>query len=285
MASFTNYATLSYNGGITNSNTVNGELLELITATKTAVENDYTAQDDVTYVLSLINSGKTAVADIIITDDLGAYTIGEEETTVYPLEYTENSLRYYINGVLQPTPTVSVEPPLVISDISIPAGGNAILIYETVVTEYAPLAADSTITNTATVTGGGIGAPIVATETIETEDRADLTISKAVCPPVVEENGTLTYTFIIANAGNTAATADDAAVLTDIFNPILEPITVTFNGETWVNGTNYNYNNTTGEFSTVRGQITVPAATYTQNEDGTWTVTPGTSTLVVTGRV
>lgn len=37
MASFTNFATLSYNGGTTNSNTVTGELLEALTVTKTAV--------------------------------------------------------------------------------------------------------------------------------------------------------------------------------------------------------------------------------------------------------
>ena len=34
MAIFTNYATLSYNGGTINSNTVTGELLETISATK-----------------------------------------------------------------------------------------------------------------------------------------------------------------------------------------------------------------------------------------------------------
>lgn len=283
MASFTNYATLSYNGGTTNSNTVNGELLELLTATKTAVANDYTAQDDVTYVLSIINGGRTALTDITVTDDLGAYEFGEN--TVYPLSYTEGSLRYYINGVLQALPTIGTTQPLVISDISIPANGNAILIYEATVTNYAPLGADSSITNTATIVAAGIPAPITATETIETENRADLTISKAICPATIEENGNLTYTFVIANSGNTAATADDAAVLTDIFNPILDPITVTFNGEAWTEGVNYNYDNTTGEFSTVAGQITVPAATYTQNENGTWTVTPGTSTLVVSGRV
>ena len=32
-------------------------------------------------------------------------------------------------------------------------------------------------------------------------------------------------------------------------------------------------------------KTTVPAATYTQNADGTFTVTPGTATLVVTGTV
>ena len=36
MASFTNFATLIYNGGTSNSNTVTGELLETLTLTKTA---------------------------------------------------------------------------------------------------------------------------------------------------------------------------------------------------------------------------------------------------------
>ena len=37
MASFTNFATLIYNGGTSNSNTVTGELLETLTLTKTAL--------------------------------------------------------------------------------------------------------------------------------------------------------------------------------------------------------------------------------------------------------
>lgn len=57
MATFTNYATLSYDGGSTVSNTVTGELLDILTATKTAVSTDYTAKDDVTYVITLVNSG------------------------------------------------------------------------------------------------------------------------------------------------------------------------------------------------------------------------------------
>lgn len=51
MASFTNFATLIYNGGTSNSNTVTGELLETLTLTKTAASSRYTARDNVTYVL------------------------------------------------------------------------------------------------------------------------------------------------------------------------------------------------------------------------------------------
>lgn len=283
MATFTNFATLSYNGGTTTSNVVTGELLETLSATKIAVMDDYTAKDDVTYVVTLLNSGTAPLNGLTVTDDLGGYLF--EGDTVYPLEYTNGSIHYYINGVLQADPAVTAGPPLVITGISVPAGGNVMLIYEATVTEFAPLAADDTITNTAVVTGGGLAAPVTASEIIETEDRADLTISKAVSPAVVTENGQLTYTFVIANHGNTPAVATDDVVVSDVFDPILNPITVTFNGSVWAEGVNYTYDESTGVFTTLPGQITVPAATYTQNEDGTWIVNPGTVILTVTGTV
>ena len=68
MAVFTNFATLSYNGGTTNSNTVTGELLETLSATKSAVMDDYTAKDDVTYVITLLNSGATPLTGLTVTD-------------------------------------------------------------------------------------------------------------------------------------------------------------------------------------------------------------------------
>ena len=117
------------------------------------------------------------------------------------------------------------------------------------------------------------------------ETRADLTVSKALSPTTVTEDGQLTYTFVIANSGNAPAEAAEEIVLTDTFDPRLDPIAVTFNGTAWTAGTNYTYDPTTGVFTTLAGQITVPAATYTQGTDGTWTVTPGTATLVITGRV
>ena len=122
-------------------------------------------------------------------------------------------------------------------------------------------------------------------ETVFAENLADLAISKSLSPSVVTENGQLTYTFIIENYGNTPANATDNVIVTDVFSPILDPISVSFNGVTWTAGTNYTYDAATGTFATVAGEITVPAATYTQNADGTWTVTPGVSTLVVTGTV
>lgn len=283
MATFTNFATLSYNGGTTTSNIVTGQLLETLSAAKLAVTDDYTARDDVTYVVTLLNSGTVPLTGLTVTDDLGAYQF--EGDTVYPLEYTDGSLRYFINGVLQADPAVTDTAPLTITGVSVPAGGNVMLIYETTVTSFAPPGVDDTITNTVVVTGGGAVTPVTASETIRTEDRADLTISKSVSPDVVTENGQLTYTFVIANHGNTAAVATDDVVVRDVFDPILNPVSVTFEGDAWMEGVNYTYNGTTGEFETLPGQITVPAATYTRSDDGTWIVNPGTVTLVVTGTV
>ena len=283
MAVFNNFATLSYNGGTTNSNTVTGEILDTLSSTKIAVMDDYTAKDDATYVISLVNSSTAPLTDVTITDDLGGYLYGT--TTVYPLAYTQGSVRLYINGFLQPAPAVTAGPPLVFSGISIPAGGNALVIYEAGITAYAPLAAQDTITNTAVITAAGLSSPVTVTAVIGTEDRADLTISKAVCPNVIADNEPLTYTFVIENHGNTPAVATDNVVLTDTFDPILDPITVSLNGTILTEGTGYTYDRTTGLFTTLAGQITVPAATYTQAADGTWIVTPGTAVLTVTGTV
>ena len=51
-------------------------------------------------------------------------------------------------------------------------------------------------------------------------------------------------------------------------------------------GTGYTYDEATGQFATVPGIITVPAATYTQDPvTGEYTTTPGLATLTVTGTI
>lgn len=282
MAQFTNQAQLSYNDSVTNSNVAVGELLEVLSATKTAVINEYGRNDDITYIISILNSGTTAFTGLTITDDLGSYAFGE--TNLVPLTYIDGSVRYYVNGVLQSAPTVTSGPPLAITGINVPAGGNAIIVYEVQANQYAPLGVDDSITNTATI-NGGISAPITAQETITTENAPELTITKSVSPVPVTENGTLTYTFIIQNSGNTAADATSNIVITDIFNPILSNLTVTLDGAAFP-ATSYSYDETTGVFTTNPGTITVPAATYTQDvTTGSVITTPGVTTLVISGIV
>ncbi len=284
VATFFNQATLSYGDRVTSSNIVSGEIIEVLSATKTAVGDQYTEGGSVTYVISIINAGNSPYNALTVTDNLGAYVFGG--TTIYPLTYIEDSILYYVNGVLQPTPAVTDTQPLTVSTITVPAGGNALIIYQGRVNQFAPIGVGSQITNEAQISGGGLSTPITVTETVGAASDALLSITKAISPATIAENGQLTYTFVIENRGNTPAVATDDVIVTDVFDPILNPITVTFEGETWVEGVNYTYNEATGEFVTLPGQITVPAATYTQNpETGAFIVTPGVSVLRVTGTV
>ncbi|MCR5754547.1 MAG: hypothetical protein K6G30_07040 [Acetatifactor sp.] len=286
MAQFTNQAQLTYNNFVTNSNIAVGEILEVLSATKTAVQDTYGRDDRVTYLVSIVNSGTTAQSQLTLTDNLGAYSFGTmNPTQLVPLTYVEDTVKYYINGVLQPTPPVIAGPPLVISNITIPAGGNVLIAYEAQTNQYAPITTGARILNRVTISGNCIS-DITVEETVLAESEPLLSITKSVSPVPVTENGVLTYTFVIQNTGNTAATVADAAVITDTFDPILTNLSVTFNGTTWTEGANYTYNVITGLFATLPGQITVPAATYTQNPvTGVWTTNPGVSTLVVSGVV
>lgn len=284
MAIFTNQATLSYNNTVTNSNITTGQLLEVLSVTKTAVVDRYSFGDTITYVISIINSGAVGFNELTLTDSLGAYSM--DTATLYPLDYVENSVRYYVNGVLQTAPSVTVGPPLLITGISVPASGNTTLIYQAEVTHFAPLISGSTIENDVLVQGIRVPSPLTATETITVIDAPELTISKSLNPTVVSENGRLTYTFVIQNYGNTAATVSDNAVVTDIFDPILNNLQVTFNGTPWTETDNYIYNQSTGEFATIAGQITIPPATYMQDPaTGAWITNPGVGVLTVEGTI
>ena len=283
MATFTNQATLIYNGQSTVSNVTTGEITSGLTLTKTAISQDYGRDDHVSYIVTIANNGG-AITGATLTDDLGAYPVGA--TTVTPLSYVVGSLLFYQNGVLTAGPTAAGGPPLVISGINIPAGGNVQIIYEAATNEYTPLAAGSEILNTVALTGVGIGEPVEDTATVTARNEVSLTIAKAICPAVVNDDGTLTYTFIIQNTGNTAVVATDGVIVQDTFNPILNPITVTYNGTTWTEGVEYTYDETTGDFATVTGNITVPAATYTQDPTtGVYSVDPGVAVITVTGTV
>lgn len=284
MATFYNQATLSYNGNTTTSNITTGELVEVLSATKTAVQTEYQQDDTLTYVVNILNSGTTTMTGVTISDNLGAYTMNTQ--TLVPLNYVPGTVRYYSDGVLQPTPTITAGPPLTISGLSVPPNGNISVIYQARTNAFAPLALESSITNTATINANNVAAPITAASTVNAYSQPVLRISKSLAPTTVSENGQLTYTFIIQNYGNVPATATDALVVTDRFDPVLDPIAVSFDGTAWASGTEYTYNNTTGQFTSTTGAITVPAATYTQDATtGAISIVPGSATLTITGTV
>lgn len=284
MATFTNQATLSYNNGVVNSNIVTGQIVEVLSASKTALTSTYGGGDTVTYVINLINTGGTAYTGLTVTDDLGAYDFNSN--TLIPLSFINGTLRYFINGELQSTPGITAVSPLTVTGINVPARGNASIVYSALTNEFAPLENDGQIINTASITGGGLSAPLTASETITRGNEPILSISKAVNPISVPENGTLTYTFIIRNTGFTEAADEDNIVITDVFSPVLDITGVTLNGASLPVDTGYTYNQRTGTFATLAGVVTVPAATYTRDSaNGAYSVTPGAAILTITGTV
>jgi uncharacterized repeat protein (TIGR01451 family) len=279
MAIFFNQATLSYNGNVTNSNVTSGEILETITFTKESISTNYSRGEAVTYVLTVTNAGAEPLTGLTVTDNLGEYIFGS--LNLYPLEYVAGSLRVYVNGILYTTATVDAGPPLVIGGIDIPAGGNAVIVYEAVANEFAPVAPGSTITNLATLGCGEADEAVVPVD-----EEPVLSITKFVCPDTVSCSSPLTYTFVLQNTGNREVVATDDVIVSDVFTPALSDITVTYNGTVWTEGVNYEYNPLTGEFTTLPGQITIPPATFTQNPTtGVFETTPGVGVLEITGKI
>ena len=219
MAAFYNQATLSYLGKDVVSNITAGEITEALTATKTAVTNDYGAGEEITYVVSLVNTGATALENLTLTDDLGAYEAGGQ--TLVPLTYVDGSLLYYVNGALQATPTVTVTDSLTVTGITVPAGGNATLVYQASANAFAPLSEGSTVTNEVTMTGESLTTPVTADETVTVRSEANLTITKSLTPTAVTNNGRITYTFVLQNTGNREVVATDDAIVTDTFGNVL----------------------------------------------------------------
>ena len=61
---------------------------------------------------------------------------------------------------------------------------------------------------------------------------------------------------------------------------------VTCGGQSWSEGTEYTYDQTTGEFASLAGALTIPAATAVQDPaTGVWGVEPGTVTVVICGNI
>ena len=283
MATFYNQASLSYNGTVTNSNVTSGELIEALEAVKAAISTTYSIGDTVAYAVSIVNSSTAAISGITVTDNLGAITDGA--TTVYPLDYVSGSLKLYVNGILSATPTVTSTEPLVISGMTVPAGANAILLYEATANTSAPGAVGSVITNTAVISGETLTEDITVTATVPVREETILTIAKAICPDTVTDNGEITYTFVIQNSGNSEADATANVSVSDTFNPILSNISVTLDG-TPLPATSYTYDEATGAFTTLPGAITVPAATYTTDPaTGAQSITPGVAVLKIVGTV
>lgn len=284
----TNQATLTYQyAGTTGqaaSNIATALLQEALSVAKTTLDANYRRNGELTYILTATNSGANALTNVVLSDNLGAYTPAGGTAAVYPLTYA-GPAQLYINGVLSGsiTPTVSATG-VTFTIPTLAAGATATILYKATANTAAPIAAEAGITNTVTATATGIADASTASHTINVADYADVSIVKDMSPSTLTDGSTITYTFTLYNYGNTAATD---VVLRDAFNPAPSNLTVSING-TAVPSSDYTYTAgvltlpDTGAATT----LTVPAATFTQDTTtGVVSVTPGVTTVVVTGTI
>ncbi len=75
MAQFTNQAQLSYGGTVLNSNVAVGEIREVLSAAKATTSSGYTVGEDVTYIVSIVNSGTSPYTGVTVTDSMGEYAL------------------------------------------------------------------------------------------------------------------------------------------------------------------------------------------------------------------
>lgn len=282
MAVITNQANLTYTYGATTvsavSNIAETEWNASLAAEKRALESAYREGSTLTYLISLKNSGAAPVEDLVITDDLGAYTPAGAAAPVTPLTFSGHAT-LYVNGTFSEELTPETVPEGVRFTVpEIPAGADALLIYQATVNGFAPLTAESEIVNTASV---GETEPLTVSATVPVEAYADVSIEKEMSPNPLTDGAPMTVTFTIENRGNTEATD---LVLTDDFPLTLTDPSVTVNGAPV---TDFTF---AGNLFTLPAEgsattLSVPAAAFSQDETGAVTVAPGVLTIVLTGTV
>ncbi len=212
-----NSATLTYNSGTDTgtaaSNVVSTNLLDSysITAEKYTANNDWRPGENITYLVTITNTGTQPLYAVEVIDDLG----GTPTLTNY---LTGSALIVNDSSVTEVTPT-DVNP-LTIPVVAVLQPGESVtVVYVTRVNGTIGDNVDS-ITNTATVqarqdsaTGEIFTADPAPSVTIPRADFAEVSIVKAVDKTTVISGDTLTYTFTIENTGNIPATN---VVITDV---------------------------------------------------------------------
>jgi len=261
------------------SNIATATLNDVLTVDKNSVQSVYQSGEELTFVVSFVNSGQTTFSGVTVTDDLGSYTLGTVDVT--PLDYVGPAL-LYVNGVYSGSPvTETAEGSVTFTVPTVAAGADVVIVYNARVNTGAPLTDGAQITNTVTIDADGLTAPVTASNTVTADEYADVRITKSMSPDNLTDGSPITYEFDLYNYGNTAATN---IVLTDQFDPAPATITVQVNG-TVVDPAEYTYAN--GLLTLPDGTVltlSLPAATFTQNPaTGEVTVTPSTETIIVTG--
>ena len=284
----TNRATVNYNSGtstaVAYSNITRTVLNGSLSVSKSSLSKGYRIGQELTYIITVTNNQSVEAQEIRVTDDLGTFTEGGNEIT--PLSYI-GTAELFINGVFVSELDALVGSNSVIFEIdSIPSNGTAQIIYRAQANEFACTSLGAAIINTACaefVCNCPCEESACDSVTVPVEEYADLRVTKSACPGAVACGERLSYVIEIYNYGNIDA---DEIEITDEFDPVLEDITVSLNGES-LDSSRFNYVGGVLTISSETGSdITVPASTCTRDsETGKAVTTPGIVTVTVSGKI
>lgn len=276
-----NFATLTYNSGedtaAATSNVVSTNFLDsaAISAEKFSANTTWRPAENITYFVTVTNTGTQPLENVTVTDDLG----GEEDT---PMFYVQGSARTVDGATVTEVTPIGTNPLVIpVAEILLP-GESIFVIY--VARVNATIADEvQSIINTATAQGenSGCGSDTATDESsvsLVREDFAQVDILKAVDKAVVSCGETLTYTFTIENSGNIPATN---VVITDVLpagfeitdiRSVTNGVTTVYTGDDYTVGADNTLILPTAPAVT----ITVPARTAQGN---------GVTVVIVTGTV
>ena len=211
MAEVTNLAsvTYSYTGARSPSDADSNVLVTNVlsqtslSVTKTPLGDTYIPGDNHSFAIRVENTGTVSVDNVVIQDNLGELTTGDDTITL--MNYIPGSGLYSLNG----SEFAEVEPtnldPITIAVPTLAPGDIYVFLYtaETVAGTTA-----TEITNTATVSGDSNGTPVSAstTATITEGTYANITVQKFGSDTNIAALEDFSYTLILTNSGNTAAT-------------------------------------------------------------------------------
>lgn len=272
--------------GFVSSNIAVTTMQEAVSVSKTSLSESYFQSSEIPFIIEITNNGFEEIKNLTVQDNLGSYTLKQSicGSKFTPLTYIGPSLLYIAGKFSSNLTPTTLQNKIEFKIESIPAKSTALIIYKTTTNEFSPLALDSEITNTVTVTSENLSNIKEASSTVKVKNSADIKIIKNMSPNPVLAGEKITYSFSLYNYGNTEATN---VVLTDTLSPFPSNISVKLDSND-LQTTHFSYidGNLTIPSANSDLSISIPAAKFIQNNiTGLISVKPGITTITVSGQI
>lgn len=285
-----NFASLTFEYGSSKeevlSNTAFATLQDSVNIDLSSVENSYSSNDTITYILSIINNSSRCIKNIKVSNDLASYTInsGISQKTITPLSY-EGTSKLYIGGKFFSDIEAEVLADKIIFNLEeIPALSNALIFYSTRVNKNAELSTGSSLKSTSSLTYDGMINNIESSDTIYVKEKADVTLIKYMYPNSITSGEIITYNFILYNYGNIEA---KNVAFSDTFSPAPLNLNVSVNSDA-LSSKNYSYINGEIKIPSYGSDfsLSIPPANFIQDENnGAITTKPGSTIITITAKI